>query len=137
METTLKGSCLCGSVRYSVSTNLDSFYFCHCAQCRKVTGSAFAANILAQPADVEWLCEPTLVRRFDHPSRAFTKVFCTICGSGLPFLNKDKTALYIPAGSLDETPPIKPAENIFWADRADWYEAGVSSPCCDAFPDES
>jgi hypothetical protein len=97
----LTGSCLCKRVKYSVAAELQQFYFCHCEQCRKVTGSAFASNILAAPAEVKWLSGAEYVKRFDYPGdRLFTKVFCSECGSGLPFLNKGGKKLFIPAGSL-------------------------------------
>ena len=131
----LKGSCLCGRVKYSLATELETFYFCHCEQCRKLTGSAFASNILASPAEIHWLSGHEQIQRFDYPGdRSFTKVFCKVCGSGLPFLNESGTHLIIPAGSLDGDPPIRPDKNIFWADRSPWYEAGMDAPRCDGFP---
>ena len=136
MNTTdLKGSCLCGRVKYALSAPLQSFYFCHCEQCRKITGSAFAANILAEPTEVRWLAGIDYVKRFDYPGpRSFTKVFCAECGSGLPFLNESGTTLIIPAGSLDCDPQIRPGNNIFWGDKSVWYEAGIDAPKCDGFP---
>jgi len=125
----LTGSCLCKRVKYSVAAELQQFYFCHCEQCRKVTGSAFASNIQAAPAEVTWLSGAEYVKRFDYPGdRLFTKVFCSECGSGLPFLNKSGNKLFIPAGSLDSKPGINPGHNIFWGDRSSRYEAGLSAP---------
>ncbi len=135
MDTSLFfGSCLCAKVKYSVAANIKDFYFCHCEQCRKITGSAFAANILTKPVTVNWISGSEWVKRFDYPcERVFTKVFCTNCGSGLPYLNKKGDALVIPAGSLDHNPDIKPNNNIFWADKASWYEAGIVAPKCAGF----
>jgi len=128
------GSCLCARVKYTVATHIDAFYFCHCAQCRKITGSAFAANILTKPAEVNWVTGFEWVKRFDYPGeRVFTKVFCSHCGSGLPYLNDRGNALVIPAGSLDQSLDVTPNHNIFWADRASWYEAGIGSPNCAGF----
>jgi hypothetical protein len=132
----LTGSCLCQRVRYSVSAELQQFFLCHCEQCRKISGSAFASNILAAPAEVKWLSGAEHVKRFDYPGdRLFTKVFCSECGSGLPFLNKSGQRLFIPAGSLDSEPGIKPGHNIFWGDRSSWYETGMSAPRSDGFVD--
>jgi hypothetical protein len=130
----LTGSCLCQRVQYSVAAELQEFYFCHCEQWRKVTGSAFASNIQAAPAEVKWLSGAEHVKRFDYPGdRLFTKVFCSECGSGLPFLNKSGKKLFIPAGSLDSEPGILPGHNIFWGDRSSWYEAGISAPRSEGF----
>lgn len=129
MERILTGSCLCQRVKYSVKVELQKFCFCHCEQCRKVTGSAFASNIQAAPSDVTWLTGAAYVKRFDYPGeRFFTKVFCSECGSGLPFLNKSGEKLFIPAGSLDSAPGILPSHNIFWDDRSSWHESGINAP---------
>lgn len=132
--TTFSGQCLCGAVHYSVKTEAENFYFCHCEQCRKITGSAFASNILTKPARVNWISGSDKVKRFDFPEpRTFTKVFCVECGSGLPFLNKKGNALVIPAGSLNHEPPIQPAHNIFWLEAAQWYQSGMNAPRCERF----
>jgi len=131
---TFTGSCLCGQVQYSVTTEIKDFYLCHCQQCRKITGSAFASNILTKPVDVLWTSGFEKVKQFDYPgTRTFTKVFCTECGSGLPYLNEKGSALVIPAGSLNDAPALKPKNNIFWNDRAQWYEAGIEVPKCPYF----
>ena len=131
---TLTGSCLCEQVQYSVTTEIEDFYLCHCQQCRKITGSAFASNILTKPVGVLWVSGFEKVKRFDYPgTRTFTKVFCTECGSGLPYLNEKGSALVIPAGSLNDEPVLKPISNIFWNDRELWYETGMEAPQCSYF----
>jgi len=122
------GSCLCDKVKYSIDAEVDNFYFCHCKQCRKLTGGPLASNIQLKPTDVNWLSGEDNIKRFDYPGeRAFTKAFCKDCGSALPYINEAGTALVIPAGSLDQSPKITPQENIFWDDKAEWFEAGVNA----------
>lgn len=134
-STKLTGSCLCGSVKYTVTTEIKKFYFCHCEQCRKITGSSFASNILAKPTKLTWLSGSEKVKRFDCPGKkSYTKVFCSDCGSGLPFLNESGNTLFIPAGSLDGDHDLKPDNNIFWSDKASWYEEGISAEKCAEFP---
>lgn len=132
---TLAGSCLCGAVEYLVKTEVKKFYFCHCEQCRKITGSSFASNILAKPSEITWISGSKIIKRFDYPgAKTYTKVFCSSCGSGLPFLNQSGNTLFIPADSLDSSIGIKPDNNIFWGDKASWYEEGVSATKCSEFP---
>ena len=38
----LKGSCLCGGIRYEIDAELGPVTNCHCSQCRKAAGAAFA-----------------------------------------------------------------------------------------------
>lgn len=35
------GSCLCGQVTYGPTTEPGPFGYCHCASCRKASGSAY------------------------------------------------------------------------------------------------
>lgn len=133
---TIKGSCLCGQVTYEIETKLNNFYYCHCQQCRKLSGSAHAANILAEPSNINWTHGADKVKRYDAPdAREFTHVFCMDCGAGLPFLNVTGTSLFIPAGSLDTDLKLQVDRNIFWAEAPDWYEEGLSARRCQGFPD--
>jgi hypothetical protein len=124
---------LCGECKYSITSELKNFFYCHCIQCRKTTASAFAANIIAVPAEISWISGANNIKRFDYPGRAFTQVFCTTCGSGLPFLDATGEMLFIPAGTLEDTPKIKPEANIFWGEKADWCEHGMAAPKQDGF----
>src|SRR5262245_9456869 len=40
--TAIKGGCLCGAVRYTAEAEALSATVCHCRDCQKFTGSAFA-----------------------------------------------------------------------------------------------
>ena len=132
-EETLTGSCLCGECKYSVTSELKHFFQCHCMQCRKTTASAFAANIIAVPSEIKWASGEHNTTRFDYPGRGFTQVFCKTCGSGLPFLDKGGEMMFIPTGTLDNVPTIKPEANIFWGERAEWYEHGLAAPRQEGF----
>ena len=132
----LKGSCLCGSVRYRINDTPEQFYFCHCAQCQKVTGSAFAANMIASVDSVVWESGEELLTHFDHPSRAFSKTFCSLCGSGVPHLNKSKTSLVIPAGSLDEPASHEPSANLFIGESPQWLATGLSAKKFTSYPND-
>ena len=134
-EATYKGSCLCESVIYEITSEPQQFYLCHCEQCRKITGSAFASNILTKTAEIVWLSGSDKIRRYDHPTRDFTKVFCAECGSGLPFVTKSKKRVIIPAGSLNSETVILPSNNIFWGDKSGWIETGLKAKHCEDFPE--
>ncbi len=132
---TLQGSCLCGECQYVITAELKHFFQCHCTQCRKTTAAAFAANIIAVPAEINWVSGADNTKRFDYPGRGFTQVFCETCGSGLPFLDKSGKMLFIPTGTLDNVPTIKPEANIFWGERAEWVEHGMGAPRQKTFGD--
>ncbi len=132
-QETLTGSCLCGECQYAITSEAKHFFHCHCVQCRKTTASAFAANIIVEPVEIQWLSGADHIKRFDYPGRAFTQVFCTTCGSGLPFQDEAGEMLFIPAGTLDNIPQITPEANIFWNEKAPWYEHGIAAPKQEGF----
>jgi len=110
------------------------FYFCHCKQCQKITGSAHASNLFTRPDAIKWTAGEEHKKQFNYPDRDFTVVFCSECGSGLPFVTKSGKTLLVPAGSLDAEPNIQPNDNIFWAERASWYDNGKQANKCEGFP---
>jgi hypothetical protein len=120
-HATLKGSCLCGAVRYRVTGEPQRFLHCHCSRCRKATGTGHASNLFLQPATLEWNSGEEQLRSFKVPeAKRFTNVFCATCGSRLPRQLQGSDAVVVPAGSLDDEPPLKPQSRIFYGSRASW-----------------
>lgn len=136
MSQTLKGSCCCGSVSFTVKDEFSRFYICYCQQCRQLTGSAHAANLFTSPANLTWLSGQDQLKRYDHPTRTFSKVFCSECGSALPFVNKSGEYLIVPAGCLLDAPSIAVQAQIFCDEQAPWHQAGVSAKRFVGFPEE-
>ena len=135
-QSTLSGSCLCGSVRYEISGNPRAFYHCHCQRCRKTTGTGHASNIILKPDAAKWLSGEELLETFKVPdAKRFRTVFCSNCGSPLPRIAPDLSLAVIPAGSLDESPAIDPTARIFWESRAAWSCDASEIPVWPEYPD--
>lgn len=135
MSNEINGSCLCGKVTFKVTGPFKAFYLCHCSRCRRATGSAHAANIFGTPDQLEWLSGEETIKHYKFPeAERFSKNFCMECGSAVPMIGPDGTRLLIPAGTLSTAPEIKPAANIFWADRAGWYDDGLAAQRFDGYP---
>jgi hypothetical protein len=118
-QSTLRGGCLCGAVKFEASGEPKRFVHCHCSRCRKVTGTGHASNLFLQPGVLKWLVGEDHVRNFRVPeARRFTNSFCAHCGSRLPRRAQD--TVMIPAGSLDDEPPMRPQARIFSGSRASW-----------------
>lgn len=129
----LRGSCLCGAVKFEVSGEAKRFYHCHCSRCRKATGTGHASNLFLQPATLKWLSGEEHIRSFKVPeAKRFTNQFCAQCGSRLPRQPKDSDLVVIPAGSLDVEAPMLPQARIFTGSRAGWTCAVGDLP---AFPE--
>src|SRR5215218_6593639 len=104
------GGCLCGAVRYSVRGDPVHVGRCHCADCRKESGSAFIVY-------GQWPIEA-----FDVSGEISSyggRGFCPLCGSRLlDPVGPGDTLIEIRLGSLDEAPfELKPEAEV-WVKRA-------------------
>jgi hypothetical protein len=135
-NTTVGGSCLCGSVMFELKPPTSKFVHCHCSRCRKATGAAYATNIYVEPSQLTWLSGQDAVERFDLPTaRSFAKWFCRICGCPLPRLSRSGKTIVIPAGSLDQAPSDNPRAHIFWESRASWVHVQDDLPRYAQYPE--
>ena len=135
MGRRLKGSCQCGEIRYSVEEDFEAFYLCHCSQCQKTTGSAFASNILTSIDNIEWHSGEENIVNYQDKARDFSKSFCANCGAGVPYINKKMTHIVIPAGSLNDAPSSSPKANLFRPESPDWLTEGLSAKSFKGFPE--
>jgi len=118
----IKGSCLCGVVRYELTGEPAWAHNCHCSRCRKARGAAFASNLFVSPDGLRFLQGEDHLLSFRPPdAERFTNVFCRSCGSSLPWLNESRGVMVVPMGSLDEDPGIVPRANIFVESKASWF----------------
>ncbi|QHG66091.1 GFA family protein [Pseudomonas putida] len=77
-----QGSCLCGGVRYELRTAPKAVSHCHCSQCRKGHGAAFASYGSVPRGAMRLLCGAEILRGYAS-SEAVRREFCSRCGSSL------------------------------------------------------
>ena len=51
----LRGSCLCGGIKYQINGRLSGAMNCHCSMCRKAQGSAFRSRAAVKSAEFEFV----------------------------------------------------------------------------------
>jgi hypothetical protein len=100
---------------------------CHCSLCRKVSGAASNATILAPETDFKWISGEQLRRVFAKPS-GWQTTFCGNCGSPLPQKLRGAAAYWIPAGLLDDDPGVRIAGHIWVGSKASWDEIAGDAP---------
>ena len=134
-QQTLTGSCLCGALHYSVTGEPVRFMHCHCSRCRKSSGTGHASNLFLQDGAITWSGDRALIKAYKIPeAQRFTRTFCTQCGGPLPAEISSMNLVFIPAGTLDDEPNIKPQARIFYDSRVAWSCSGDEVPCFAAYP---
>lgn len=132
----LEGGCLCGAVRFRLSGPPGPVVLCHCGQCRKAQGSAFAANAPVRSADFHLTAgQDSLASHVSSPGKR--RSFCRHCGSPIHSQRDDRPeVLRLRIGSLDDSPAsaaLRPTAHIHTASRAPWWEIDDALPRHEAF----
>jgi hypothetical protein len=112
-EEVRSGSCLCGAVRYTVRGRPVHVGRCHCADCRKESGSAFAVY-------GQWPIETFELH--GEVASYDGRGFCPHCGARLfnpPSPDDDRVEIRL--GSLDDAPfELTPEAEIWIKRRESW-----------------
>jgi hypothetical protein len=114
----MTGGCLCGAVRYSVEAEPIVTAVCHCKNCQQQSGSAFSIEFAVPSSAVSVQGRTKTFHEKGDSGKAVERRFCPECGSGLiswGALMPD--ALFIKAGTLDDTSWISPTMEVY-CDRA-------------------
>ena len=121
-------SCRCGQLRARVTGDPVRVSVCHCLNCKKRSGSAFAVQ-------ARW---PSAQVQIDGRSNSFVKVadsgnratfhFCPNCGSDVyyeidgKFDDKFNDLIAIPLGAFDDPYFAQPAFSVWESRKHDWVE---------------
>ncbi|MET0335844.1 MAG: GFA family protein [Rhizobacter sp.] len=122
------GRCLCGGIRFRLTGELEPIQICHCSQCRRAQGSAFAANMPVSRASFHLDSGAELVTEFES-SPGKKRAFCSRCGSPL-YSRRDEIpdVLRLRAGLVDE-PVGVPVQAHYCVDsKASWWPVDDDLP---------
>jgi hypothetical protein len=115
------GGCACGRIRYTHRGKPLVMAECHCRDCQRATGGAYASVLLVRRAALEVRGEP---KGFVTPSAQgndVTRTFCPDCGS--PLFGQSAAApdfIAVKAGSLDDPAWFKPTTCIWTSSAQPW-----------------
>src|ERR1041384_6185687 len=76
-----KGSCLCGSVKVTLSADPVAVGVCHCRDCQKQTGTSFSLVALVPLGAVEVTGDLGRIDTRGDSGHAVERRFCPRCGS--------------------------------------------------------
>jgi hypothetical protein len=127
----MHASCLCGDIEWDYDGELAWMSHCHCSRCRKAHGAAFATYTWG-PADRFRLHGRAKPVRWES-SPGYSRSFCGRCGSTVPGDPFDGS-VFLPAGSFDGDPGVRPQAHIFVGSKAPWYAIPDALERHDAYP---
>ncbi len=112
------GSCLCGSVKYTSTSEPLNIQNCHCNDCQKASGATYQTNIFIPLSSFNISGE---IKKYTHKADSgnlMTKYFCSKCGSHIYGENSAREGtITIRAGSINQAEIVKPIRNIFLSSK--------------------
>ncbi|MGE0222347.1 MAG: GFA family protein [Acetobacteraceae bacterium] len=135
MPDGLEGGCACGQMRYRLLSKPIFVHCCHCKDCQRQCGTAFALNAIIETDRVALLQGET--RAFPMPTdsgQAHEIVRCAVCGTAVwshyagmqPFS-------FIRVGTLDDPPATPPDVHIYTRSKLPWVRLPDGVPAFDAY----
>ncbi|WP_112480370.1 GFA family protein [Vibrio variabilis] len=122
----VKGSCLCGSVKYEISGQIGDIVHCHCQTCRKAHGSAFSSVGAVEAKDFSILGADSL-KSFESSKGKF-RYFCSNCGTQIYAKREKAEHIILRLGSLDSDITSLEKEHIWVSQKASWYNPKLKLP---------
>ena len=122
MPAPYEGGCICGAVRYRLTSEPLTFYACHCTNCRRYTGTAFGLSMPVLKSAVELLRgEPAAYDVALDEGRRSRGAFCAACVTRL--WNEPARApelLVLRPGTLDDIARFHPVAHIWTRSALPW-----------------
>lgn len=121
----LNGGCACGAVRYALTRTPMIVHACHCRDCQRLTGSAFATNMWIERKFVEASGAAPVPHRVTAGSGKPHEIFsCPNCGTALwsKYHAAPGDTLLVRAGTLDDPAAVAPDVHIFTRSKVKWLE---------------
>ncbi len=117
----IRGHCECGRVRYEVDGGIEDFSHCHCSQCRRLHGAAYATFAGVARQRFRYVSGQAEIKVY--ASSAFNdRIFCGVCGSAILVHSKrEPKYLYLSMSTVEGDPPRPEGYHQYVSSKAPWH----------------
>ena len=117
----IKGSCLCGQIRYSAKVEPALVGVCHCKNCQKQSGTAFSVLVAVPKSSLSIQGRLKTFKDVGDSGQPVLRNFCPECGSPI---TSDVAVMpelvFIKAGTLDDTSWLDPKMHVYCDSAQRW-----------------
>ena len=138
MNPPYSGGCLCGAVRYRVTAAPETLYACHCTDCQRRGGTAFALSLVVRRDSVQWTGETVLNVTKLADGRIKQSRICVKCATRLwgESVRNPAFAIVQP-GTLDDTSWLRPVAHIWTRSAQPWVQLPADAVKFETQPPET
>jgi hypothetical protein len=137
MTDKLEGACSCGAVRYRLAGAPMFVHCCHCRDCQRQTGSAFAINALIESDRIEMISgQPAPIAVPTDSGRPHDIHRCPACRTAMwSDYGRRLVLRFVRVGTLDNPAALPPDVHIYTRSKLPWVELPKAVPAFDAYYD--
>jgi hypothetical protein len=134
---TFDGGCACGAVRYRLTSDPMIVHCCHCEDCQRQTGGAFAVNALIETDRIEMLRgEPVAISMPTDSGRPHDIYRCEACATAVWSDYGRRPAMrFVRATTLDDRQALAPDVHIFTRSKLPWVGLPPEVPAFEVYYD--
>ena len=135
MPKDFHGGCACGAVRYRMASAPMFVHCCHCRDCQRQTGSAFALNALIETDRIELQSGALAPSPMPTDSGMPHTIFrCAACGTAMWSEYGGRAALrFVRVGTLDDPAALPPDVHIYTRSKLPWVMLPAGVPAFEAY----
>ena len=137
MPAPYHGGCLCGIIRYRVADEPLTLYVCHCTDCQRRTGSAYALSMVVLKSALELLQGDPRAYAVTSGGVQRRGKFCAECSTrlwGEPL--KFPQVVVVQPGTLDDTTWLHPIGHIWTRSAQPWVSIPKDTVNFEGQPDD-
>jgi hypothetical protein len=136
MSVLREGGCACGAIRYRLESDPLFIHCCHCLNCQRQTGSAFAINLMIEASHVAMTAgapQPVEVPRDDGSTQRIFR--CPTCQVAVFSEYRRPELWFVRAGTLDRPSEVAPDVHIYTRSKVSWVTIPAATPAFEAYYD--
>lgn len=117
----ITGHCLCGKVSYTATEDPVFQGVCHCKDCQRQGGTAFAVVAAFLEPAITFSGEMKTYTAIGDSGGEVRRSFCPDCGSGVVSRPSSSPGMaFVKAGTLDDTSILAPVVHIYCDSKMPW-----------------
>ena len=132
----MKGHCECRTVRFTIDGDIEDYSHCHCSQCRRLHGAAYATFAGVKLDGFRYTDGEDQVSEYASSDKN-DRWFCAVCGSNIACFARDEPdMLYVAMSAIEGHPALPEVYHIFVGSKAPWHEITDDAPQYETAPSD-
>lgn len=130
MSDVIRGTCLCGTIRFEAELPSKFCAHCHCSNCRRAHGAAFVTWVGFSTSQFRITAGESDLQNY-HTDTDAKRGFCTKCGTTL-FYSGPRWAdeVHVTRASIEGEIDKAPSAHVYVDHSASWWTIEGGLPQC-------